>query len=286
MFGSVLARENVELRIGQKGALLMERFQILNKFQIGSSQVAFVYSICIAEDGLAWVSVHGSPIRLVDRNGKVRREIPVSPQAIYTTSTSDGEVLVAHGYASPLQKSVKRITKTGRVSVFASFSPCDGVFGIVSTKNGDVVCLVDQGGAKYYVTRLKTENCLKTWTVGFGQIHSYVKMLCLGPNGHACFHNNLKVFTVDEGHISTLCQLEKPQSEYGPLTCDKSGHIIIGDRKGIIDVYSTEGKRLKRYRISEKESVQSLATDEEDLLWIGTDSGSIYIAEYIRKQRL
>ena len=77
-----------------------------------------------------------------------------------------------------------------------------------------------------------------------------------------------------------LCQLELT-CKYRAVTCDSFGNFVLGGENGNVDVYNAEGKRQRHYELSELGTVQSLAIDIDNFLWVGTDQGWIYIVRYL-----
>ena len=264
-YGVVLARGNTELQMGgRKHGKLMDEIWINKEFRHNQNFLqTYVYGISIVGGNKAWVAAKGMSLQLIDKTGKVENKITTASPVVFSTITPDGDLLISHGSYPPLDSTIKRIGKCGCVSTFADLSPSKAVFGLVSFKEGDVMC-IDMVDDVHKITKLSSDG-KKMWTVDVGKINSSDRTLCLGQDGNAYFLSKPKILTVSSaGHITTLCNLEHSDPKHGPITRDSFGNFIIGGQNGTIDVYDTDGKRKRHYQISRKEGIHALTTDDDN----------------------
>ena len=278
-FGSLLAQQDEEVKICHTSVLL-DNVHIIRYFTISANklyQKASVWSMSIVDDTKALVAAHGQHIQLIDRNGKIHRQF-IGSSCYCAVQLSKEEILVSPGYNGYNETSVRRL-KGNDESIFINLNHCRAVLGLLYAKPDNVMCMFDTGKT-HKISQLSSRG-RREWTVDIEKKLPISTNLCMGPDGNTCFYDHSKIYTVNQGQITQLCELDH-NCEYGPMTHDSFGNFILGGKNGNIDVYNADGKRRRHFELSELGIIQSLAVDSDNFLWIGTDHGIIYIVKYLK----
>ena len=238
-------------------------------------------SICLTEDGNAWVGGSGSKeLRLVECNGKVLRTRPAKNRPFHLAMSSSGDIILSpRGDDS---KTVMKLRADGTERPLLDVSPSFSL-GVSVTQNGDILvcvsggrvmrCNGNGGNVQQIYDGKKTDTAIHAIELPDSKI-------CIADAAN-------KALVIIDKNGKIIQQINKPLSvqDFYPqgLACDSIGNILSvdsnNDRVYIIS-QNGEVRELSGKSHWIKEPMW-LAVDSYDNMWVAQYDGNIKVVKYM-----
>lgn len=262
--------------------------KIVSKFKHKKCDIT---AICPVHDDMAWV--HGSDYtenEIISLTGSVQKYADFG--FLVVDFEKDHENCL---YAGDHENSeIVRLSQDGRQIKTIDTSPLKPL-GLCIGKNNDIiVCLVDSPTyyvdmrSKRMVARID-QNEKFTETYEYNDItRLFTKPLRVVENGNndICVVNRTSsssgtvVVLNNDGFLrATYKGIENQQFDPLDVKCDKKDRIIVTDGRRLIHLLDSNTQFIQ-YLLTEREMIEkpwSLAVDTRNRVWVGCDSGTIYV---------
>ena len=237
-------------------------------------------SICLTEDGKAWVGGDESKeLRLVDRNGKIAstRKSKNRPRSL--AMMPSGDIILCP--ISDNSKAVMKLRADGTECPLLDVSPSYSE-GVSLTEVGDILVCTTDGR----VMRINGDGGNVHQIYDGKKNYSAIHAIEL-PDSNICIsdvaHNALVIIDKN-GKI--LRQINKPLGvqDFSPcgLACDNIGNILSADKNGCLYIISQKGEI--RELVGKSHGIKEamwLGLDSEDSLWVAQNDGYIKVVKYL-----
>ena len=237
-------------------------------------------SICLTEDGKAWVGgSNSSDLRLLESDGKIVRTRRPTTRPVCLAMTSSGDIILSpYGGDRTVLKLGKDGTESPLLDISRSF--CHGVS---VTQDGDILVCTTDGR----IMRAKEDGDNVRLIYNGKKELSVVQAIEL-PDGNICVSDNANkalVIIDKEGHVIRRIVPPTGVEDYRPwgLVCDSTGNILSADMKNdCVYMVSQTGEFRKLVGASYGIRLPCwLAVDRDDQLWLTQTNGETIVVKYL-----
>jgi hypothetical protein len=267
--------------------------KIDSKSYPGASHISSIYGISVSDDNLIWVNHLGKCVKLLQNSGDILQTFNLDICPVFSCCTSSGDLLVTQGH-SPFSKPViTLISRNGNTCVLADFSFCaTNLSGIMCEKETIFVIAytnkpgVHKGYKGYFVVKLGITGQVEGFCYTekkFNYVNHINQIVSL--NGQVfVFRSRDSTMLPLKGEVISsegVNALSTHNTYSASASVDNLGNVIIGSTTGLVVIHPGL-EIIHKIEIDIDETVFATAVDKNNQLWLGTASGNLYSAHYLK----
>ncbi|XP_048780746.2 uncharacterized protein LOC125683532 isoform X2 [Ostrea edulis] len=253
-----------------------------------ASGMSKIHGISVSNDNLIWVNHLRECLQLLNTSGKILQSIHLDHSSVFNCCTPSGDLLETQGYAGGSKPVITMISRDGNSRVLADLSSyATNLCGILCGNEAIFVVAysskAEYGGSprSYFIIKLsmsgEVEEIYNT-EKGCDDINNIISLngqiIALRTDDSTMIPLKGKIISSEK--INGVCI----ESVYSPsASVDNHGNVILASNTEVLIIDpSLEFMHKIDAGIG---SITSTAVDKNSQLWLGTESGGLYSAQYL-----
>jgi hypothetical protein len=264
--------------------------KITAKYHPDSSCMSNIHGISVSHDNLIWVSHLKNCVQLLNSSGDVLLAIQLDYCPVFNCCTPAGDLLVTQGYGGDSRPVITMISRDGKSRVLADLSLyATNLCGILYENESIFVVAhsrkTQEGVSSpinYFIIKLSTTGEVDSLYKSEKEYEFINKIISLNGQIIALRTSDTAMIPL-KGKMISSEKLNKVciKSVYSAsASIDNFGNVILGS---YTDLFIVHPNLETMHKIDAGVgSIVSTAVDKNNQLWLGTSSGVLYSAQYLK----
>jgi hypothetical protein len=242
-----------------------------------------IHGISVSHDNLVWVNHLQKCIHLQHTSGEVLRKIQLDYSPVFNCPTPSGDILVTQGCAGGSKPVITLVSRDGNSRELADLSPyATNLYGILC-ENEDVYVAVEGNRSPYTNSIIKLSISGEVERVYNIENYCFINKI-ISLNGQIIgLSTSGTIMMPLKNEIISSEKVNKVdiQSLYSAsASVDNFGNVIVASYNKLVIIHPN--LEIMHTIDADVGSIISTAVDKNNQLWLGTSSGQLYSAQYLK----
>jgi hypothetical protein len=256
---------------------------ITPKYHPELSNMGYIEGISVSRDDLVWVNYLRNFVLLLNTSGEVLRKIELDHSPVFNCCTPSGDLVVTQGCKRGSEPVVTLITRHGNSRILADLSSyATHLYGILC--ENEAIYVIAKGNhtpATYFIVKLsmsgEVERIYNLENSCFiDQIISLNGQIVVLRNSNTVMMA-LKGETVSVEEVNKVCIWNVNSAS---ASVDNLGNVIVSSYTDLFIIHPNMETMHRIHTVLGP--ISSVAVDKNNQLWIGTYTGGLFTAQYLK----